>query len=99
MNRTEHLLAIVSEECAEIQQNVSKALRFGVDNHYPDKPGITNGNQILEGFHQLRAVIDMLVIGRYIQPISESKRNEVYRKKIEAVEKWEQYSKGIGTLN
>lgn len=31
MNKAEHLLTCLAEECAEIQQAVSKALRFGVE--------------------------------------------------------------------
>ena len=35
MNRTEHLLACLAEECAEVAQAVGKALRFGLDDGYP----------------------------------------------------------------
>jgi len=31
MNRTEHLLVCLAEECAEVGQAVAKALRFGLD--------------------------------------------------------------------
>jgi hypothetical protein len=31
MNITEHLLATLAEECAEVAQATSKALRFGLD--------------------------------------------------------------------
>lgn len=37
MNTTEHLLVVLGEECAEVQQNIAKALRFGLDDHHPDK--------------------------------------------------------------
>ena len=36
MNREEHLLTILSEECAEVIKDVSKALRFGLDDYPPD---------------------------------------------------------------
>lgn len=36
MNQTENLLVNISEECAEIQEVVAKALRFGLKNHHPD---------------------------------------------------------------
>ena len=36
MNKQEYLLTCLSEECAEIQQAVSKALRFGLDNYNPN---------------------------------------------------------------
>lgn len=31
MTRNEHLLTILAEECAEVAQRVSKALRFGIN--------------------------------------------------------------------
>lgn len=36
MNQAENLLVNIAEECAEIQQAVAKALRFGLKNHHPD---------------------------------------------------------------
>lgn len=36
MNQTENLLVNIAEECAEIQEAVAKALRFGLKNHHPD---------------------------------------------------------------
>jgi len=35
MNKTEYLLVCLAEECAEIQQAVDKALRFGLDVGFP----------------------------------------------------------------
>lgn len=99
MTREENLMVIAMEECAEIQQEISKALRFGVDNHHPNEPNITNGERILKEFHQLRAVMDMLIINRIIQPISESKQSEIYRDKVSAVEGWQEYSQEIGRVN
>lgn len=40
MNTTEHLLTVLAEECCEVAQNCSKALRFGLDDKHPK-----NGNQ------------------------------------------------------
>lgn len=36
MNKIEHLLVCLMEECAEVQQSTSKALRFTLDDHYPE---------------------------------------------------------------
>lgn len=99
MNKGEYLMVIAAEECAEIQENIAKAIRFGVGNHHPDKPETTNGYEILKEFHQLKAVIDMLIIGRHIPSISHEKADEIYRKKEAAVEQWYMYSKGIGTVD
>lgn len=95
MNHSENLLVVASEECAEIQKEIAKALRFGTDNHHPDEPEKTNGERIIAEFHQLRAVMDMLVIQGILPAMTDSEISAIYRDKVEAVEKWEQYSKHI----
>lgn len=56
MNRKEYLLTVASEECSEIAQNISKALRFGLDSH---KPGTdtSNAEKIMQEYYDLKAVI------------------------------------------
>lgn len=95
MNSNERLMVTAMEEAAEIQQDISKALRFGVNNHHPDKPEETNGFNIMKEFHQLRAVMDMLNMSGIISDISEEMKSQVYRDKISAVEKWDQTSETI----
>ena len=99
MTRGEYLMVVAGEECAEIQENISKAIRFGVDNHHPDRPETTNGYQILKEFNQLKAVIDMLIIGRHIPGISDEEAKSIYRNKVAAVEHWEEYSRCIGKVD
>ena len=36
MKHDENLLVVAMEESAELQQEFSKALRFGTENHHPD---------------------------------------------------------------
>lgn len=45
MNLKEHLLTVLSEECAEVQQAVSKALRFGAKDSRPGTDS-TNAQEI-----------------------------------------------------
>ena len=67
MNRLEHLLTIVTEECVETAQRVSKALRFGlaqVQQARDDKPEqnperLNNRQRIIGEFHDLLATMDM----------------------------------------
>lgn len=59
MNRTEHLLSCLAEECAEVAQRVSKALRFGLDEVQPGQP-LTNAQRIGQEFADLLAVVEML---------------------------------------
>lgn len=91
MNGNERLLTVAAEECAEIQQEISKALRFGTENHHPDEPCTTNGERIQRVYHQLRAVMSLMLMKRVIKPISETESNRIFREKIDSVEKWEEY--------
>lgn len=61
MNYNENLLVVAQEECAEIQQAISKTLRFGEDNYHPLRPEVTNGYDVVREFYQLSAVMDMLI--------------------------------------
>lgn len=60
MNRREHLLTCLSEECAEIGHRVSKALRFGLDDVRSGQ-GLTNRERIAEACRDLVAVVNILV--------------------------------------
>lgn len=59
MNRTEHLLACLAEECAEVAQAVGKALRFGLADGYPGTTR-TNALDIARELNDLFAVAEML---------------------------------------
>ena len=60
MNRIENELITAMEECAEIQKEISKALRFGLNNHHPDQPDFSNAENIILEYIQLKAVIEKL---------------------------------------
>jgi len=55
----EYLLICLMEECGEIIQAASKALRFGLDNNYPGTDR-TNVGDISKEFNDLYAVRIML---------------------------------------
>lgn len=59
MNRTEHLLEVLSEECAEVIQRVSKANRFGLEEIQPGQT-FTNAQRICQEICDLYAVVEML---------------------------------------
>lgn len=59
MNRTEHLLSIVVEECAEVALRCSKAMRFGLDDAEPGQK-FTNAQRICAEYNDLVAVLEML---------------------------------------
>jgi hypothetical protein len=92
MNRLEHLLVIMSEECAEVQQDIAKALRFGLDEGR-DISG-TNEQRIRKEFNQLIAMVEMLEKeGVDLSPDHAARLN-----KKQKVEKYLEYSKECGTL-
>lgn len=92
MNRTEMLLVIMSEECAEIQQDIAKALRFGLEGSKGAKG--TNKERIEKEFNQLLAVVEMLE-EEGIRLNSDA--DERYRKKRK-IEEYMERSKELGTL-
>lgn len=59
MNREEHLLTCLAEECAEVAQRVSKALRFGLAEVQPGQPH-NNAERIRDELCDLVAVAFIL---------------------------------------
>jgi hypothetical protein len=59
MDRTEHLLTCLAEECAEVAQRVSKALRFGL-HEVQRGQGQTNVGRICDELGDLIAVAAIL---------------------------------------
>lgn len=101
MNREEHLLTIVSEECAEIAQRASKCARFGmyqiqkdIDDKPEENPGkLTNRRRMLLEYSHLIATMQLL--GIYIDDIPEV----LIMNKKDKIEKYLIRSKSLGTLN
>lgn len=59
MNRLEHILTITGEECNEVAQRISKALRFGMNNIQEGQP-YTNAERIMMEYMDLVSMMDML---------------------------------------
>ena len=85
------------EECAEVSQRASKALRFGLTDpagKEPDQP-YTNKDRLLMEINDLYAVIDMIFPdkeGPYLSPM-------LIQDKKEKVEKYLKLSKKLGLLD
>lgn len=93
MNRLEHLLTILIEECAEIQQAASKAKRFGLEDGYPGTTR-TNRRDIANELNDLMAVVEMLNAEGLNLKFNEI---QIADKRVK-VEHWLKYSKQQGTL-
>jgi len=59
LTHDEHLLLCLSEECDEVGQRVSKALRFGSTEVQPGQP-LNNGERIIVELKDLLAVATIL---------------------------------------
>lgn len=100
MTRLEHLLTIGMEECNEVAQRLSKALRFGLDEVQakaahgvvtsdPDE-SLTNAERIRKEYSDLAAVLEMIGIGAPLGRWMDEKRAKV--------EMFLEYSRSVGTL-
>ena len=95
MNRTEHLLTCLIEECAEIQKAAAKALRFGLDDHAPGDTA-TNAEDIADELLDLAAVMEMLEQEGIIPKPGAGKSTQ---RKKDKVEKYIKYARGRGTVS
>jgi hypothetical protein len=94
MDRKNHLLVILAEECAEIQYETCKALRFGLHDFYAMHSLDTNGKRLMNEFADLTAVIEILQTEGHLDKID----LERIKSKKERVEKFLLYSKEKGLL-
>jgi hypothetical protein len=93
LNRTEYLLNLVQEECAEVAQRASKCMRFGLDESREDKP--TNIRLLCEEFYDLMCVFDMLnkeLDGQIEKQFTNQEALDWETEKIQKVEKYFKYS-------
>ena len=95
MTRNEMLLTILTEECAEVTQRITKALRFGMDECEPEQ-GLTNKERLVDEINDLYAVVLMLRGQGVIPEHWYSTQKE--KLKREKVEKYLNYSQQCGTL-
>lgn len=98
MRKNDYLALVAMEECAEIQQALSKAIRFGFDDHHPSRADETNEDQMLTEFYQLTAMIEELQKQGVIAGFTQEKIEKVKQSKIEKVYKYMDYSKEKGVL-
>lgn len=97
MNRLEHLLTILTEECGEVIQAGTKTLRFGLEEGR-DVSALEYGNNVQRLRYELNDLIAMVEMleaeGLDLSPDYQSRL-----KKKTKVEKYLLYSKECGTLS
>lgn len=95
MNRTQHLLSKLAEECAEVAQIAIKTALFGMDDIW-DSFTITNRQRIHAELNDLMSIIDMLNNEAGLSFTRDE--NDISLKK-ERVNFFAEYSKKRGLLN
>lgn len=85
MNSQEReVMNILSEECAEVVQAISKCHRFGIDNYKPGKPK-TNREHLEEEIGDLLAMVDILL---EMGVVNSANLDQAKLAKIEKLKKW-----------
>lgn len=78
------VMNILSEECAEVVQAISKCHRFGIDNYKPGKPK-TNREHLEEEIGDLLAMVDILL---EMGVVNSANLDQAKLAKIEKLKKW-----------
>jgi NTP pyrophosphatase (non-canonical NTP hydrolase) len=83
-NKLHEVMNILSEECAEVIQAVSKCHRFGLDNLKPGKP-LTNAQHLEGEIGDLLAMVDLLKLKGIV---TDAGLETAKLAKIEKLKKW-----------
>ena len=94
MNKIEHLLTCLAEECAEVIQRVTKANRFGLNEIEPGQD-LTNAQRITKELYDVDALWQMLqdegALASGLDAIAIMQKKEKIRRYME-------YAEQCGTL-
>ncbi len=96
MNRTEHLLTCLAEECTEVGKCVAKMLRFGPDDMEPGTT-MSNRDRVVEEMRDLWAVLEILQDEGALPPVGMSSE-DVDRKRAK-IERFMEIARGNGVLS
>lgn len=96
MTKKEYLLLLIAEECNEVGQRASKALRFGLKEIQPGQP-LNNTQRLIYEFNDLVATIELMDEEGMLDGESMIDRDMVEEKKIK-IEKYLSYSQQLGIV-
>lgn len=97
MNRQEFLLTLLSEECAEVTQRCTKALRFGLDEVQTGQE-LSNAARINYEFCDLLSIHQTLVDEGYLPHMTNAEIQAAHAKKKQKATKYDKMSRDLGTL-
>lgn len=79
------ILNILSEECAEVIQAISKINRFGFSSCHPDTPERNDIDHLTEELGDLQCMINLLVKNKVV---SRARLDSAAEAKLEKLRKW-----------
>lgn len=79
--KTEEILDITQEECAEVVVAISKISRFGIDNFKPGKPK-TNREHLEEELGDLLCMVDLLLENKVVNQENIEMARKAKREKL-----------------
>lgn len=88
MSTQQYLLTCLAEECAEVAQRATKAIRFGMDEVQPGQQ-LTNFDRLQHELNDLMAVADLLGLSPQLPAMLA---------KVERVWKYYEYSQAKGQV-
>lgn len=99
MNKIENISITVMEECAEVQQAISKSLRFGYDCYNPANPDTNNAIDLLTEYYQLQAMMDLLILESGLDKyLSADEIIQIKNNKVKKFLKYQEISKELGNV-
>lgn len=102
MNRAEHLFTKLVEECCEVGQRATKAMRFGPEEVWQDPvgnpEGLTNAELILSEMFDVFAVLELLSEDGLLPSDFDKDYDETLRERKAKVEAMLKFSQTKGTL-
>lgn len=99
MRQNENLFVTAMEECAELQQAISKLLRFGKNSFHPDdKNKETNEHKLLKEYYQLTTVINMLIENGALSDLSNDEIKVIAKTKQANVKHFQKLSEKLKTI-
>lgn len=98
MREIENLCVVAMEECAELQQALSKSLRFGFHRYNPEMPEKDNATDILNEYYQLAGVMEMLIDSGCVGHFSKEEIKYIKNRKRCRVSDFKELSISLGTI-
>jgi hypothetical protein len=103
MNRQQYLLLCAMEECDELSQRLSKAIRFGLDEIQPGQ-NENNARRICLELADLMGAFDLITADAVMKPVLEAAfpgdavADQWIKAKKRRIERYYQYSVQQGTV-